>query len=203
MSDYAGLARRECPDEGVKFDGDKLRMDLIPVEAITGLAEVLTFGARKYGDRNWEKGMDWSRLYAATLRHLFSWWSYGPEDESGYSHIKHALTDIAMLVAYEERNAGTDNRPSKKRDNDMDEGTGLDRCDELIRRIDDILDKIVRRTRPIGADDPDYLPPDGRGLRGLEDNALGAGDLQEELDFSLGGDSDDTHVACGDSGRVN
>src|SRR5690606_95094 len=40
-------------DEGRKDDSDKLRMDLIPPEAMEALAVILGFGARKYAERNW------------------------------------------------------------------------------------------------------------------------------------------------------
>jgi hypothetical protein len=43
---------------GRKYDTNKLRMDLIPPEALTSLGRILTFGAVKYDSRNWEKGMD-------------------------------------------------------------------------------------------------------------------------------------------------
>jgi hypothetical protein len=37
-----------------KNDNDKLRYDLIPPQALKALAEVLTFGANKYADNNWQ-----------------------------------------------------------------------------------------------------------------------------------------------------
>ena len=43
--------------EGLKYDGGKLRYDLVPVSAIEGDAEVFTYGAEKYGAHNWEKGI--------------------------------------------------------------------------------------------------------------------------------------------------
>lgn len=99
-------------EEGRKDDHSKPRMDLIPPEALEQLAAVLSFGAKKYDDRNWEKGMKWSRVYAATLRHLLSWWKGEEKDpESGFSHLSHALCCIAFLVTYEARSRGTDDRP--------------------------------------------------------------------------------------------
>jgi hypothetical protein len=91
-------------DYGVKSDSGKLRMDLIPPEAMEALAEVLTYGANKYDDRNWEKGIRYSRIYAATLRHLVSWARGQDYDlESNILHLKHALCNLAFLVTYEER----------------------------------------------------------------------------------------------------
>ena len=51
-----------------KFDEHKLRIDLIPASSVVALATVLTHGAEKYGDRNWERGLAWSRVYAAASR---------------------------------------------------------------------------------------------------------------------------------------
>jgi hypothetical protein len=98
--------------QGNKWDGGKTRMDLLPVELMTAVGTILTGGAKKYGDRNWEKGLEWSRVYAATLRHLFAWWSGEDKDpESGHSHLWHVATNIAFLIAYEARGTGKDDRP--------------------------------------------------------------------------------------------
>jgi len=85
--------------EGTKYDNDKLRMDLIPKEAFDALAGVLGFGAKKYDDHNWRKGINHSRLYAATMRHMTSYWSgetYDPE--SGLNHLAHAMTNLAFIL---------------------------------------------------------------------------------------------------------
>lgn len=116
-------AGEKKPDlsEGVKLDGDKVRMDLIPPEFIFGTATILTSGAVKYAPRNWEKGMRWGRCFGALMRHMWAWWGgRGPttknfllgdlDDETGYSHLWHASCCLAFLVAYEERGHGTDDR---------------------------------------------------------------------------------------------
>ena len=106
---------------GRKDDAGKPRMDLIPPEVMFALATVLGFGAVKYADRNWEKGMSWGRVFGALMRHLWAWWggqgpttksfAFGDLDaETGFSHLWHALCCIAFLVAYEERGAGEDDR---------------------------------------------------------------------------------------------
>jgi len=45
---------------GVKYDQGKPRMSLLPREGLIPIVQVLEFGARKYGDYNWRKGMKWS-----------------------------------------------------------------------------------------------------------------------------------------------
>lgn len=101
--------------EGVKHDEGKARMDLVPPEAIAAMAHVLTFGADKYGERNWELGMRWSRPYAALLRHLLAWWGGEDEDpETGMSHMWHVMCCAAFLTAFEARDEGLDDRPGKR-----------------------------------------------------------------------------------------
>jgi len=99
--------------EGVKFDSDKTRLELLPPELVFAVGTVLTFGAHKYADRDWELGMKWSRVFGALMRHLWAWWKGEHTDpETGYSHLWHAGCCIAFLIAYEERKVGEDDRPS-------------------------------------------------------------------------------------------
>lgn len=99
---------------GVKFDNGKLRHDLVPVEGINAVADILTGGAAKYGDRNWEKGMAFSRPFSACLRHLYAWWGGEESDrDSGRNHLWHAACNLFFLIAYSARGTGTDDRPNK------------------------------------------------------------------------------------------
>lgn len=97
--------------EGLKYDNGKVPLELLPVEALTEIAKVLAFGAEKYGRHNWRKGMAWSRLVGAILRHLFAWVQGENKDpESGLSHLAHAGCDILFLLTYALNNSGTDDR---------------------------------------------------------------------------------------------
>ena len=112
MQNLTPEAETFAPLEGKKFDGDKDPWHLVPWEAMKALVLVLRFGAGKYGERNWEKGMAWSRCFAALHRHLFAWWTKeGPDPETGYSHLWHALCCVVFLITYELRGIGTDDRP--------------------------------------------------------------------------------------------
>ena len=44
-------------DKGLRFNDGKSRYDLITPFALEQLAKVLTKGAEKYAERNWELGM--------------------------------------------------------------------------------------------------------------------------------------------------
>lgn len=83
----------------MKFDTDKLRYDLIPVSATRGLASVLTYGAKKYKPGNWKLVDDKDKYVAALYRHLDAWRDGEKVDEeSGLSHLAHAMTNIAFLL---------------------------------------------------------------------------------------------------------
>lgn len=98
--------------EGIKHDADKIRPELISSEFIESLSAVLTFGAKKYADRNWEKGMDWSRPFGGLMRHMWAWWRGENNDpETGFSHLAHAACCVMFLLTYEARKTGNDNRP--------------------------------------------------------------------------------------------
>lgn len=108
--------------EGRKNDQDKIRLELIPSELLYAVGVILTFGAKKYDERNWEKGMKWSRVFGALMRHMWCWWGgRGPtnlnfafgelDDETEYSHLWHAGCCITFLITYEERQTGEDDRP--------------------------------------------------------------------------------------------
>lgn len=108
-------------NEGIKHDQEKDRIELFPPEALFAISRVLTFGAKKYSDRNWERGMAWSRCFGACMRHLWAWWAgCGPttksflfgdlDEETSMSHLWHAGCCVVFLISYEERNIGTDDR---------------------------------------------------------------------------------------------
>lgn len=58
--------------EGKKLDDGKLPWHLVPGDALEEIIEILDFGAKKYAPRNWEKGMSYSRLFSAMIRHMWA-----------------------------------------------------------------------------------------------------------------------------------
>lgn len=87
-------------------------MDLIPVEPLRGIAAVLTLGLKKYEGRQWEKGLEYGRCYAAALRHLTAWWNGEECDpEDNLSHLDHAITNIMFLSEFVKKRTGIDDRP--------------------------------------------------------------------------------------------
>ncbi len=109
--------QKHLKTEGVKADLGKPSMGLLPWPALIEVAKVLDKGAEKYSRHNWLKGMAWSRLSDAALRHLTAW-IYGDDkdSETGLSHLSHCACCILFLGTYEVLGLGTDDRwkPSKQ-----------------------------------------------------------------------------------------
>lgn len=64
----------------------KGRPDLISPYGLSRLSKWYELGANKYGDRNWEKGMPYSRYMAAMFRHMLAF-MMGKDDEDHLSAI--------------------------------------------------------------------------------------------------------------------
>lgn len=98
--------------EGLRYNEGKLRYDLEHPIARKGLIEVLSFGANKYEDRNWEKGMAWSKVIASLKRHLAAIEAGEDYDEeSKLLHIDHVQANAHFLSAYYKIAPQFDNRP--------------------------------------------------------------------------------------------
>lgn len=104
----------ENKNKGLRYNNGKSQLHLIPPEVLFALANVLTKGAQKYTPRNWELGMKYSDVFSSLERHMWSWWhneNGGIDEESGQTHLEHALCNLAFLITYKEREIGIDDRP--------------------------------------------------------------------------------------------
>jgi hypothetical protein len=100
--------------KGLRYNEGKLRYDLLSPIAIEGLVRVLTKGARKYAERNWENGMSWSTVIASSKRHLAAIEAgedYDPE--TGELHIDHLQCNSHFLSHYYKRYPQGDDRQHK------------------------------------------------------------------------------------------
>ena len=100
--------------EGRKDDTGKLRFDLLPVGPMIKVVEVYTIGAAKYDDRNWEKGIQWGRIFAAQQRHGWKWWGGEQRDLiDGQHHLASVVWTALALMEYEETHPELDDRPKR------------------------------------------------------------------------------------------
>lgn len=81
----------EKKEQGLKFDSQKVRMELLPLKAVYEVAKVMTYGAEKYAADNWKLLDDFDRRYkGALLRHMVDEECQGDfDEESGLLHLAH------------------------------------------------------------------------------------------------------------------
>ncbi len=100
---------------GAKKAGNLERYDLIPAEPLRQLAEHFGHGAKKYADRNWEAGYDWSLSFAALQRHAWQFWAGEDIDpDTGTPHIIAVAWHAFALAEYRRTHPEFDNRPVTK-----------------------------------------------------------------------------------------
>lgn len=106
---------KELPQDnhqgGIKYDQDKVPLDLIPYEALEEIGKVLAHGMKKYKRANWAGGINYSRLIAAALRHLNQFNAgQDTDNESGLSHVSHAATNLVFLIWMIQHRSDLDDR---------------------------------------------------------------------------------------------
>ena len=90
--------------EGTKYDQEKDRWDLLPWGSVEEIVKVYTGGAKKYDDWNWAKGIKYSRIFSAVMRHLVAFWWHKKKintDDFNLHHLAHAAWGIFTLLHYE------------------------------------------------------------------------------------------------------
>lgn len=97
------------PETEVKKDKGKLRLDLLPWDAIDEVGKVLTYGVNKYPkpEENWRvnsKPEDIKRYKSALLRHFSALEQGEKRDiESGELHMAHIATNALFIIALEKQ----------------------------------------------------------------------------------------------------
>ena len=114
-------------EEGLRFNEGKNRMELLEPWAIEKLAEVFTFGANKYAEHNWLRGMRWSKITASLKRHLSAYeQGIDFDKESNLLHAQHIAWNAMALLSYYKHFPQGDDRlhnilPKKKIGLDIDD----------------------------------------------------------------------------------
>lgn len=99
---------------GVKFDGEKNRLELVDALAVEGIGKVLTFGAKKYDANNWRGGIVYTRIIGALKRHLSAIEQGEDVDaESGLPHIDHLGCEWMFLSNFMKTRPDLDDRWKK------------------------------------------------------------------------------------------
>lgn len=92
-------ASQTATSGGRKFDGGKVRYELLPPFALEDVAKVLTYGSVKYEDENWRVVPEALRRYrGALMRHIEEYRKGNIfDDETGLPHMAHAIC-CAMFI---------------------------------------------------------------------------------------------------------
>lgn len=92
---------------------------------LSGVAKVMAYGAKKYGRRNWYKVDNKERYISAALRHLM-YYTNGEklDDESGMSHLDHAITSLLFLSELEKKEVNNERRISESNGADRESSKG-------------------------------------------------------------------------------
>jgi len=84
----------------------KSGVQMIDPAFITGIGDVLTYGANKYASNNWMRGMSWTTVIGAVFRHCLAWFMGEDRDrESGLPHLHHAACSLMFLGYYSRTDA--------------------------------------------------------------------------------------------------
>lgn len=92
---------RDELDQGLRYNGGKNRLDLIPCSLIDGVGRVLTFGAQKYAPDNWRKfnQQQVKECIGSAMRHIEQYRQGNWLDpESGLPHLAHAATNLGFIL---------------------------------------------------------------------------------------------------------
>lgn len=103
--------RVKDPATGAEKGSKPERYDLIPSWAMDEVARVYGEGAKKYAERNWEKGYAHGLSIAALERHISLFkqrQNLDPDD--GLHHLAHAVFHCLTLMTYQHYKIGTDDR---------------------------------------------------------------------------------------------
>ena len=85
---------------GTRDNAGKPRWSLVDFDALEPMVRVLEFGAQKYGDNNWKKGLKTTEICESLLRHIIAYLNCENNDsESKLPHIGHILCN-AMFLSY-------------------------------------------------------------------------------------------------------
>jgi hypothetical protein len=111
---------------GIKYDDKKPQMALIPASALEAEARVWSYGAKKYSAWNWSKGLTYTRILSAILRHTAEIMKgHDVDPENGELHAASIRCNAAMLIEFTmTHRTELDDRMYADRDKGGTHGTG-------------------------------------------------------------------------------
>lgn len=100
--------------KGLRYNEGKERWSLVDFEALKPMVKVLEFGAKKYDDHNWKKGLKTTEISESLLRHLTAYLNGEDNDkETGLPHTGHIMCNAMFLSHMHEFKKDFDTRYKK------------------------------------------------------------------------------------------
>lgn len=89
--------------KGSKHDQEKPKWHLLPLKIVEEVVKVLTFGAIKYSENNWQHVDDaFNRYLSATLRHITARQNGEIlDEESKLPHLAHAVCCLIFIMWFD------------------------------------------------------------------------------------------------------
>ena len=89
-------------EQAKRYNEGKPRWSLVDFRSLEPMVRVLEFGADKYGDYNWQKGLPFREACESMMRHIIAYMGGETTDqESGISHLGHIMSNAMFLSYYE------------------------------------------------------------------------------------------------------
>jgi len=111
--------------------------DKIPNLALTELAKLFKLGSLKYASRNWSRGYEWSKSYAAMQRHANLWWSGESIDlELHLNHMASVAWHAMVMLEFTITKPSFDDRPYSKENSKEDTAVKID-TEYPVNHVDD------------------------------------------------------------------
>ena len=87
-------------DQTIKADAGKPELRLVPWQIVRDIAQIRTYGNRKYHDPDSWRRVELDRYIDALLRHVIAFAEdpAGKDAESGIEHYKHAACNLAFIA---------------------------------------------------------------------------------------------------------
>lgn len=87
-------------EKASRYNSGKLKWSLVDFDSLEDMVRVLEFGANKYSEHNWKKGLKTTEVFESTMRHLVAYMKGEDLDpESGLPHTGHIMCN-AMFLSY-------------------------------------------------------------------------------------------------------
>lgn len=129
-----------------RHNSGKERWSLVDFEALKPMVEVLAFGAKKYSDDNWKKGLKTKEVCESLIRHLTAYLAGQDNDsESELPEVGHILCNAMFLSHMHLFRPDMDNR-GKKEERVLDDPNFRQIAEDFANRLKNMKDEPPKMT---------------------------------------------------------